>query len=359
MKSIQNQYNQLLEGNLSQANFMRAVRMTFPQYVTNVTSFNDSVKILKNKGILSEAKEYQCNPVELAMGIKVEMEHTDDPKKAEKIAMDHLKENPSYYSQLKLSGIDSHQELPKEKSKTPKAPKKGELVDKENGMKVVKENLDTNKIYGGTGQNQGDTGSSIQFTVTEDTPEYFEIDFTLTPNSRYRQAGAGSRSPREKEYGYVKVSKADFNGWIQAKGENFYIGKDFIANNLQEARLNMFPGEESNDTVKQAAQFIEMNNTLKPYSDKFILQNIGTSNDRAVLRYGYWEKLPSTLLEKFKLQFNVEEDVEEHDDRLPTTAYILTPLRPIGKVDVGAAFEKFKATLEGIVREVLEEENSK
>ncbi len=64
MKSIQNQYNQLVEGNLSQANFMRAVRMTFPQYITNVTSFTDSVKILKNKGLLSEAKEeYQCNPV--------------------------------------------------------------------------------------------------------------------------------------------------------------------------------------------------------------------------------------------------------------------------------------------------------
>jgi len=39
---------------MSQANFMRNIRMTFPQYVTNVTSFDDSVKILKNKGILNE-----------------------------------------------------------------------------------------------------------------------------------------------------------------------------------------------------------------------------------------------------------------------------------------------------------------
>jgi hypothetical protein len=364
MKSIQNQYNQLVEGNLSQANFMRAVRMTFPQYITNVTSFTDSVKILKNKGLLSEAKEeYQCNPVELAMGIKVEMEHTDDPKKAEKIAMDHLKENPSYYSQLKLSGIDSHQERPKAKakSKSPKAPKKGELVDKENGMKVVKENLDwANKVYGGTGQNMGDTGSSIEFKVIDNTPEYFEIDYVIIPNSRYRQSGAGSRTPREKEYGTARIEKNPIiqGGYIRVKGDSYYVGKEFVKN-LQETKLNMFPGEEPNDTVKQAAKFIEMNNTLNPYSNKFILQNIGRHSDRAVLRYGYWEKLPSTLLEKFKLQFNVEEDVEEHDDRLPTTAYILTPLRPIGKVDVGAAFDKFKATLENIVREVLAEENSK
>jgi hypothetical protein len=38
---------------------------------------------------------------ELEMGIKIEMEHTDDKDKAKEIAMDHLWENPSYYSKLK------------------------------------------------------------------------------------------------------------------------------------------------------------------------------------------------------------------------------------------------------------------
>jgi hypothetical protein len=55
MKSIKQQYIDLREGNMSQANFMRNIRMSMPQYVTNVTSFEDSVKILKNKGILTEA----------------------------------------------------------------------------------------------------------------------------------------------------------------------------------------------------------------------------------------------------------------------------------------------------------------
>jgi len=55
MKSIQNQYRDLKEGKMSQTNFMRNLRMTMPQYVTNVTSFNDAVKILKNKAILTEA----------------------------------------------------------------------------------------------------------------------------------------------------------------------------------------------------------------------------------------------------------------------------------------------------------------
>ena len=55
MKSIANQYQALKEGKMSQANFMRNIRMTFPQYVTNVTSFDDSVRILKNKGMLTES----------------------------------------------------------------------------------------------------------------------------------------------------------------------------------------------------------------------------------------------------------------------------------------------------------------
>jgi hypothetical protein len=55
MKSIKQQYIDLREGNMTQANFMRNLRMTLPQYVTNITSFEDSVQILKNKGILTEA----------------------------------------------------------------------------------------------------------------------------------------------------------------------------------------------------------------------------------------------------------------------------------------------------------------
>jgi hypothetical protein len=41
------------------------------------------------------------NPKQLAMGIKVEKEHTDDPEKAKEISKDHLAEFPDYYTRLK------------------------------------------------------------------------------------------------------------------------------------------------------------------------------------------------------------------------------------------------------------------
>lgn len=56
MKSIKQQYISLQEGNMTQANFMRNLRMTLPNYISNVTSYDDSVKILKNKGILTEGE---------------------------------------------------------------------------------------------------------------------------------------------------------------------------------------------------------------------------------------------------------------------------------------------------------------
>ena len=235
---------------MSQANFMRNLRMTMPQYVTNITSFKDSVRILKNKGLLHESyggfdeeeivdemnmevkpeesndaefdailkqledemageiavksdvldkpleettdaydiekaikdkkidpavvktaaekamrgdstelallmvnagnlreskgKELHPNlihPGELRMGIRVEMEHTDDIETAKKIALDHIAENPYYYTALKLSGIESPTK-PKEKAKKEvKSRKKKEtveLIDKANQMQKVK-----------------------------------------------------------------------------------------------------------------------------------------------------------------------------------------------------------------------------
>ena len=277
MKSIANQYCDLKEGRLSQANFMRNLRMVMPQYITNVTSFKDAVKILKNKSIINEnlkelgpaaqqmagnpeeeaeyrsslikkkkagddedeqeilamldkieqeksgeeavmgqydpmdeeqLNEYgwdyvrgsdgncykvndegvrikvndaycgyneslsegrkkkeaktelhpnQIHPQELRMGIKVELEHTDDLDKAKKIALDHLAENPFYYTALKLSGIESPSapkvKAPKEASKKAKKKDATELVDKANQMqkikmpKVVKEGLDEDHAF--------------------------------------------------------------------------------------------------------------------------------------------------------------------------------------------------------------------
>lgn len=54
-------------------------------------------KFIKN-GIKEIKDITKYDPKEVQMGIKVEMEHTNNPKVAERIAKDHLREHPRYYT---------------------------------------------------------------------------------------------------------------------------------------------------------------------------------------------------------------------------------------------------------------------
>jgi len=72
------------------------------------------------------------NPEELAMGVKVEMEHTKDKKLAKEIALDHLAELPNYYS--KLQKIEPQHE---EKEMTEEDPERGEGQSLEDYFKVL------------------------------------------------------------------------------------------------------------------------------------------------------------------------------------------------------------------------------
>ncbi len=60
--------------------------------------------------------EGKIDPKELAVGKEVEMEHTTDADEAEKIARDHLSEDPEYYKKLRDAGlIDEPEALQKAK----------------------------------------------------------------------------------------------------------------------------------------------------------------------------------------------------------------------------------------------------
>ena len=59
----------------------------------------DSTSEEKIQEIYSHLKD------ELEKGKEYEMEHTSDPQKAEEIAMDHLYEDPGYYTKLENAGL--------------------------------------------------------------------------------------------------------------------------------------------------------------------------------------------------------------------------------------------------------------
>jgi hypothetical protein len=112
---------------------------------------------------------------------------------------------------------------------------------------------------------------------------------------------------------------------------------------------------EPNNTVKQAAQFISSNPTLKKYSDQIQLDNDVSGG--AVLRYIYYDKLPVEVLQKLELHFTVSVDHEPSDGETSEKfAYILSLRGGIANPkDLGGAFNKFKNHLNELINEVYNE----
>lgn len=58
-------------------------------------------------GVGDKTSTSSVDPTQLSIGVQVEMEHTNDPDIAKEIAMDHLTEDPEYYTKLVKAGLAS------------------------------------------------------------------------------------------------------------------------------------------------------------------------------------------------------------------------------------------------------------
>ena len=86
--------------------------------------FSESTKKLTEKDI-SDLHGLDLKDIkkEVSIGINIEMEHTDDKEEAKKIAMDHIKEIPDYYTDSEY-GIIAIEDKQKQKRKTVRISKK-------------------------------------------------------------------------------------------------------------------------------------------------------------------------------------------------------------------------------------------
>jgi len=135
MKTIQEKYNAILEGKFSKTQFVRDAKRELPQLISPYNGYNDSVAILKSRGILVENKmtgvqTYDARPeqgysldtleravdYELeAMGLMSNETVSDkDYGKAKKKAVKNLEKDPNHYYHL-LSGdskkVDKHDQM--------------------------------------------------------------------------------------------------------------------------------------------------------------------------------------------------------------------------------------------------------
>ena len=150
MKTLQEKYNAILEGKFSKAQFVRDARMELPNLITQFNGFEDTTTILKNRGMIFEAKKvevkeydkpapgYSIETLERAVdyeieGLGLQSQETvseEDYAKAKAKAEKNLDKDPNHYLHL-LSGdskkVDKHDKYVEVK--------KNNHVDTFNGMK--------------------------------------------------------------------------------------------------------------------------------------------------------------------------------------------------------------------------------
>lgn len=120
MKTLQNQYIEITEGKGNKDHFLKQARHLFPELLTVNSTFNDTVKILKGKNILTEAvggivtqnpnkpdwfKIFNTN-IKEAVGVKDKKEYGDQ-NTFEKIDKDVAKDLESNFDNSDSKNIDN------------------------------------------------------------------------------------------------------------------------------------------------------------------------------------------------------------------------------------------------------------
>ena len=130
-------------GEITREKFLYEVRRDeLLPFITNMTSYDDSIKILKNKGIVKEASAADnIHPYALKKGIEAELLKGGELTnlayaKATATATKKLATDPTAYDDLHISNTAK---IKKADAKLGMTPVKGEnFVDKNNGMKKIK-----------------------------------------------------------------------------------------------------------------------------------------------------------------------------------------------------------------------------
>jgi len=159
MRTLQEKYIGIQEGNFSKDQFLRDARMELPNLVTQYNGYDDAVKILKHRGMIQEAvveearltknslTDYRYKPTndmdkypyeQILRGLRVELEGLgvqstptpDEYKKALAKVLKNLEKDEIYYTN-QVAGIKSNQK----RNDQMVAVEKNNSVDTLNGLK--------------------------------------------------------------------------------------------------------------------------------------------------------------------------------------------------------------------------------
>ena len=256
-------YNLVLEGNMSKKEFVRQMRLEQPTFITQFNGYEDTVQILKNKGMIFEQKkvekptkvdaydqrqELNVSLDTLDRGIRYELQalglqpgaaaiEKEMLDKATKKAEENIKKDPNHYINL-LAG---------ESSKTDKHDKpvevkrgKGE-VDTFNGMKKADLKESINKVADRYKEIPGVEQLIKSFIVENKSrlksinTKNIVLEFKKYINKKYSTEIINEGRMKKTQGGKV-VTENDYEtgGYIEAMGPKFDMAVDRLVRAFEE-----------------------------------------------------------------------------------------------------------------------------
>ena len=256
-------YNLVLEGNMSKKEFVRQMRLEQPTFITQFNGYEDTVQILKNKGMIFEQKkvekptkvdaydqrqELNVSLDTLDRGIRYELQalglqpgaaaiEKEMLDKATKKAEENIKKDPNHYINL-LAG---------ESSKTDKHDKpvevkrgKGE-VDTFNGMKKADLKESINKVADRYKEIPGVEQLIKSFIVENKSrlksinTKNIVLEFKKYINKKYSTEIINEGRMKKTQGGKV-VTENDYEtgGYVEAMGPKFDVAVDRLVRAFEE-----------------------------------------------------------------------------------------------------------------------------
>ena len=332
MKSIKNQYIDLKEGKMSEAQFMRNVRMTLPEYISNITLFKQAERILINKGIISEVNAKSP----LTINGKVVKTYTQNSDKSYNVKYDEggsetimkrdkgMKINKGWYDidTLRKNATNEPLNEVKDTSATGYYNQDGkEQYSKFNEL----DNMNAQEIMAGYVMEKQDNPNIDQKEAVKLVIKNLKSDQFYYTN--YKLTGIRGLQPTE----FTSTKRKPFFDEMEEvnkNGDNFVDEKNKMQI-VKEAKIEDVKLLLSDETLKNS--------------------QIGDSNGGVSIIYNDYKKIPSEDLNKLRNSFVVDEDRLSDEGETEVYQYYLSDkMNEVMKPDS-------KSKLKELVRKIMKE----
>jgi len=276
MRTLQDRYNAVQEGNYSRSQFVRDSSMQLPNVISQTNSYDDVVRILKSKRMLSEDKQQETT--------QYEKPHAGIPLEAFDRAVDY---------ELEAAGVDTATETPSTEQYNKAAEKANNNLDKDINHYLHLMSNDSNKVdkhdqlvqY--SDKDKVDTINGLKKVDLKEIYNLSEQEDKMSKDeviNSFEENILPTIEKAEKGEIDVPMRRQEFNNYIDMLHSNGEISDELVDSITLPDRLEKVQEEEvpvdKRISADQASKIAKLANKVEPDASDKIQQLINFYQDQ-------------------------------------------------------------------------------